>query len=222
MRLREYYESNEYFTTLLRLAETPGSSGERRNQVMLKMLGERRSGLRVLDVGCGIGGFSRSLSQGNEITGIDVNQKCLQYNTDRLGYRSICLDIERPWNLGEEKFDLILCGDVLEHVFDPVGVLHEAANVLSDGGRLIVAIPNVGYWKKRARLLFKGELSDDLRDEHIRFFNLRLITKALQLAGWQVKNSVPYSWKEKSAWFERLPLPTLFAWGFVVLSARTD
>jgi 2-polyprenyl-3-methyl-5-hydroxy-6-metoxy-1,4-benzoquinol methylase len=222
MKSGEYYKSDEYFATLLRLGETPGSSGERRNQAMLKMLGEERSGLRVLDVGCGLGGFSRSLIRGNEITGIDVNPKCLQYNTDRLGYRSICLDIEEPWNLGEEKFDLILCGDVLEHIFDPVGVLHEAAKMLCDGGRLIVAIPNIGYWKKRARLLFKGELSDELRDEHIRFFSLRIITKALHLAGLQVKNSVPYSWKEKHAWYERLPFPNLFAWGFVVLSTKTD
>ena len=222
MRLREYYKSDEYFATLLRLSETPGSSPERRNQAMLKMLGEVRSGLRVLDVGCGLGGFSKALIRGNEITGIDVNPKCLQYCADHLGYRSVCLDIEQPWNLGEEKFDLILCGDVLEHIFDPVGVLHEAAKMLSRGGRLVIAIPNVGYWKKRARLLFKGELSDELLDEHIRFFSLRSITRALHLAGLQVKNSAPYSWKEKSAWYERLPVPNLFAWGFVVLSTKAD
>lgn len=219
MTLLEFYESDEYFATLLRLNETEGS-GERRQRALVEVLGEARKGLRVLDVGCGLGGFSSCLAGENEITGIDLNPKCLKYNADSRGYRSIRVDIARPWNLGEERFDLILCGDVLEHVFDPVSVLREAVAVLKDDGRLVVSVPNVGYLAKRARLLFKGELSDELLDEHIRFFSRRLITRVMETAGLKVKKVVPYSWKEGRVWYERLPPQNLFAWGFVLLSTK--
>lgn len=219
--LRKYYEGDEYFETLSRLSESP-QEGECRQKALIEVLGGCPEGLQILDVGCGLGGFSKCLKEGNVITGIDINPKFLQHVSQRLGYRSIKLDVEQPWGLAGKEFDLVLFGDVLEHLFDPVAALREAVGVLRDDGRVIVSVPNVGYWKKRMRLLFTGEIATDLLDEHVRFFSRRLIAKAFNLAGLEVEKSVSYSWKKQGSWYEKLPFADWVSWGFVVSGTKRE
>ena len=51
----------------------------------------------------------------------------------------------------EGPFDVVLAGDVLEHVRDPGRVLEQARELLAPGGRLIVSVPNFGHWYVRLR-----------------------------------------------------------------------
>jgi len=56
--------------------------------------------------------------------------------------------------LAERSFDVIFCGEVLEHLFAPDVLLGQIHDVLRDDGILVVSTPNLAYWRNRILLLF--------------------------------------------------------------------
>jgi len=76
--------------------------------------------------------------------------------------------------LTESSFDLIICGDVLEHIFDPWAVVLYIKKLLTHGGLLICSIPNIRFYKAMFSIFFQGDFNytkDGILDRtHIRFF----------------------------------------------------
>jgi SAM-dependent methyltransferase len=93
----------------------------------------------------------------------------------------------------DERFDLVTLVDVVEHVSDPVGLLHDAGDRLSGRGRLLVVTPDVG--SVAARVL--RERWWHLRLAHVGYFTRATLTRALALAG-----LVPESWWRPGWTFE--------------------
>jgi SAM-dependent methyltransferase len=209
--LTEYYRSKAYFDQLIELARD-GNSGVSRELALMAVLDAAPVGLDILDLGCGLGGFSRRFQEGNRVTGVDVNPMCLDWMTRRWGCAAVQLDIEEAWPIRPASFDLVLMGDVLEHLFTSVSTLAKASTALRPGGRIAVAVPNVGYWKRRLRLLMKGELAKDA-GEHIRHFSPSSMARIAQRAGLQTVAYRSYAWNRGGQ--PRVPLS--FAWGFVAL-----
>lgn len=183
-----------------------------RNRALLGVLGSAVAGLEILDAGCGLGGFSASLSRANRVTAVDVNKRCLADVANRLGYVTHCFDLEDEWPLDAAAFDLVLFGDVLEHLFGTVHVLEEARRVVRPNGRIAVAVPNVGFWRRRFRLLLRGELKVE-EDEHIRFFSPRSLARIGKSAGLELGGCRPYAWNGSGNY----SIPVSIAWGFVAL-----
>ena len=209
--LARHYEGSDYFAHLTRL-DSSSATGASRNRALDSVLGAEPTGLDILDAGCGLGGFSQRLRDANRITGADINKSCLAEVAERWKYATLHFDLEDKWPIAPASFDLILFGDVLEHLFSTVDVLAEARRILRPDGRIAVAVPNVGYWRRRIRLLVKGEISKD-HDEHIRFFSPDSLARAAQVAGLEAAKYCPYAWNSIS-----IPrLPVAFAWGFVAL-----
>jgi len=100
----------------------------------------------VLDVGCGGGFITHSLSAaGFQATGVDYSSLALmaavaQDHTVRGGQYSVADAHRLPFADG--KFDGVVLSEVLEHVEDPASVLEEAARVLAPGGVMVVTGPN--------------------------------------------------------------------------------
>jgi len=165
--------------------------------------------MRVLDAGCGVGGFSAALRDANDVIGADINEECLRYLAAK-GWPTILFDLEALWPLAPRSFDLVLLGDVLEHLFAISHVISEARRVVKPDGRILVAVPNAGYWRRRLRLLLQGDLGSDLSD-HIRYFSPKSLARVCRSAGLTVDGMRPYSWNSKLD----AALPLDIAWGFV-------
>lgn len=78
------------------------------------------------------------------VTGIDHDQSGVQALRER-GYNEIIYgDAENLQNIlnGQGVFDVILCGDLIEHLSNPGGMLDECKGYLSERGELIVSCPN--------------------------------------------------------------------------------
>jgi len=209
--LARHYEGSDYFEQLTRL-DSSSATGVSRNRALDSVLGAEPTGLDILDAGCGLGGFSQRLRDVNRLTGADINKSCLAAVVERWGYATLHFDLEDKWPIPPTAFDLILFGDVLEHLFSTADVLAQARQALRPDGRIAVAVPNVGYWRRRIRLLLKGEISKD-HDEHIRFFSPASLARAARIAGLEATDYRPYDWNSTS-----IPrLPVAFAWGFVAL-----
>lgn len=95
-------------------------------------------GTRVLDVGCGLG---RLLSRFPEFDryGMDISPSYLQY-AQQAGI-NICLARVEDMPYADEFFDLVICTDVLEHVFDLYGACLQLLRVIRPGGILVVRTP---------------------------------------------------------------------------------
>lgn len=86
-------------------------------------------------------------------------------------------------------YQVILCGDVLEHTKNPQAVLTHLVASLEPGGRVLVTVPNVGFVLVRLSLLF-GRFSYRERGildrDHLRFFTKQSLRSLLSGANLQV------------------------------------
>jgi O-antigen biosynthesis protein len=181
------------------------------------------SGARVLDVGCGGGDLGFAL-QGKQcaLTGLDL--KLDRINANRELYQSLEERNIEKQGLSDEKYDVIVFSDVLEHLNDPEKVLERSRESLQPGGMILVSLPNVAYLDNRLGLL-KGNwnYTDDgiLDRTHLKFFTLSTAEKLLVSAGFRIQeidSEIPVI---QSVWQSSLfsilseAWPGLFAIGWV-------
>jgi len=99
---------------------------------------------KVLDIGCGGGLFLSLLKQaGAEVIGIELSDSRAQYARTKHGLEINKHPIENEfWQKGYANyFDAVTLWDVIEHVNYPFEALQSAANVLKQGGFLLIDTP---------------------------------------------------------------------------------
>ena len=120
------------------------------------LIGEKK---RVLDIGCSTGTLAKLLNHCKycRVTGVDVDPNSLNRANDYCEKVILCdLDCGEDLanKLGEEKFDVIVCGDILEHLKYPELLLTSLKNSLSKNGILLASIPNSAFVLMRLKFLF--------------------------------------------------------------------
>ena len=106
------------------------------------------SGARVLDVGCGGGILSESLAkEGAKVTGIDQGANVIKVAKLHMKESDLDIDykqlnIEDYFKLNKEKFDVITCLEMLEHVPDPSSIIERCAALLKPGGTIFFSTIN--------------------------------------------------------------------------------
>jgi len=139
--------------------------------VLLGWLSERAPS-KVLDAGCFDGRFADlARRQGHHVTGLD-RQK-LDGVAQRLD-SFIEADLNEPLPEGlVGTYDVVVAGDILEHVVEPHSLLNELVRALKPGGEILVSVPNFGHWYPRGRTAL-GKFDYDQRGPldrgHLRFF----------------------------------------------------
>ncbi|MFC3534025.1 bifunctional 2-polyprenyl-6-hydroxyphenol methylase/3-demethylubiquinol 3-O-methyltransferase UbiG [Vogesella facilis] len=98
------------------------------------------AGKTVLDVGCGGGILAESMAaKGASVTGIDLAKKSLKVaqlhsleSGVSVSYR--CVPVEELAAEAPASFDVVTCMEMLEHVPDPLSVVHACAELVKPGG----------------------------------------------------------------------------------------
>jgi len=157
----------------------------------MRTLGYLQQGDRVLEVGCSSGALTeRIAAKGCRVTGIELRPDAAE-KARRFGEVVLVGDFATmPLPLSPSSFDVILLIDVLEHLADPSRALRRLFPLLRDGGRFVIAIPNVAHWSVRARLLrgrFDYEDSGILDRTHLRFYTRDTAYAMLEDAGLKVQ-----------------------------------
>lgn len=133
----------------------------------------RKSG-RILDVGCGIGGFVDAAQKaGWDAYGIDVSSSVEVAQRRGLQVMRTTLD----WaGFPESHFDVVTLFDVIEHIPDPQEMIRGAARVLRPDGCLFLLTPNQGSLLAKV-LGARWEAVEPL--DHIALYNRHTLTRLL-------------------------------------------
>jgi glycosyltransferase involved in cell wall biosynthesis len=167
------------YKTLLRLARA-----ERYNRWMLQQLAPWL-GQRVLEIGSGIGSFTRYLTGRDLILATELNPRYLRIlkNTferhAQVDVMPLDLTDFDPAPLAARHLDTILCLNVLEHVADDRAALRRLHASLAPGGRLLLLVP--------AHEALYGAI-DRAIDHHRRYERAGLVAK-LEEAGFRVETT---------------------------------
>ncbi len=143
----------------------------------------------VLDVGCAMGGYGKRLKRTRpdiEITGIEMNP--VMARSARRFYKRVLTCRVEEAKFGT-RFDLINCGDILEHLQDPWNMLRLFHGLLVDRGYLVLSVPNAGHWSIVKDLLqgrFQYIPVGLLCVTHIRWFTEDTLCRALEKAGFSI------------------------------------
>lgn len=110
------------------------------------------NGKKVLDVGCGGGILSESMAKsGANVTGIDMSPQPLavakqhaQDNNLIIDYQQSTIEdfLQQHQQLQAEKFDVITCMEMLEHVPDPLSIIRSCRELLKPDGVLFMSTIN--------------------------------------------------------------------------------
>lgn len=106
--------------------------------------GPALAGARVLDVGCAVGLLSEALARrGATVTGIDVSERNVEAARRHASGGGLSIEY-RAGTLGEavpgdERYDVVCCLEVVEHVGDLEGFLAALARRVRPGGLLFVS-----------------------------------------------------------------------------------
>lgn len=101
---------------------------------------ERRDGLRVADVGCGVGGMLEPLSRFGRALGIDADLESIRI-CRRRGFPTSFIGSGGELALMDGSMDLVTLFDCLEHLDDDRGALREVVRALKPGGFAFFSVP---------------------------------------------------------------------------------
>jgi SAM-dependent methyltransferase len=124
-------------------------------------------GRHVLDLGCRDGALSRAYAEGNSLVGVDADREALA-EAEKLGIDTHWADLDEPLRFEEASFDVVVAGELLEHLRDPRRVVAEARRVLRPGGTFVASVPNAYRLKNRLRFLLGRKPEDD--PTHLQMF----------------------------------------------------
>ena len=122
-----------------------------RDIFVINQLSKLKSGVKILDVGCGNQRYKKYCDRFNY-----QSQDSAQYSIDKVsgfadgaggvdGYKFGTIDIVgNCWsiNVDDSSYDAILCTEVLEHIPYPVETIKEFSRILKKGGTVILTAPS--------------------------------------------------------------------------------
>ena len=169
-------------------ADYTGEQAARRAQARRKLWALRMLPPRVprrgrwLDVGCAAGFFLAEAKRHYDVQGVELSQWSSDYARRELGLNVVTGTLQSA-ALPAEHFDVITLWDVIEHVADPVPLLHEAARVLRSHGRLVLT---TGDWGSAYAQAHGADWHLMTPPWHLSMFSRATLTRAAALAGLRV------------------------------------
>jgi 2-polyprenyl-3-methyl-5-hydroxy-6-metoxy-1,4-benzoquinol methylase len=101
-----------------------------------------KSGLEILDAGCGAGWLSGRLMKYGRVTGVDLADEVIARAQQRLPEAKFIAGDFFALELPQAHYDVVACFELLAHVVDQAALVARLARLLKPGGMLILCTQN--------------------------------------------------------------------------------
>lgn len=161
---------------------------------LLETIPKNSRGGIILEIGAGSGEtllYAKKNNYASKVYGIEL-VKLVNTKQDSPEIEKFCIgNIETMLFPFEDiKFDIIIMGDVLEHLINPYLMLKKLANYLTKDGMVIASIPNIREWDTMKTIFLKGDFkyvdSGILDKTHLRFFTKKNMIQLFENNGFRV------------------------------------
>ncbi len=140
---------------------------------VLNSLRAGRTGLRVLEAGCGTGGNLRMLNRVGKVSAFEPDTGALRLARSKSGCEIRMGHLPEGIPYQEGRFDIVVALDVIEHVSHDAESLSALRAQLKPGGRLVITVPALPWlWSRR-----------DVHQHHKRRYTRTTLEHTLQQAG---------------------------------------
>ena len=148
---------------------------------------------RFLDIGCSVGiACEAARLSGFDVVGIDVDAAAIQIGRKEFPQCMFFNELATEYAKRGEKFDVIYCSEVIEHVPDPLALLQSIKDLLASNGVVWMSTPDSGHWRTPRNLVKWKELAPP---DHIGLFNRKSLDFALAKVGLKViKQEMNLKW----------------------------
>ncbi|MBI3103831.1 class I SAM-dependent methyltransferase [Candidatus Daviesbacteria bacterium] len=163
------------------------------NQWTLKLFAKYLKG-DILEVGCGIGNFTKSLLKYGKVWAVDINRiyisniKKEQGDKVRVGFGDIA---KGKYFFGKRNFDSIVCLNVLEHIEKDDTALKNLFDLLQNNGTLILLVP--------AHPFLYGEIDRSIG--HFRRYSKKELLNIMESIGFNIIESWRINFLGAIGWF---------------------
>lgn len=150
-----------------------------RRYAMCKSLCQNK---RVLEFGCGNGGFLRRIAKEvASVVGIELMDEAREHINYETKGEKVCY---KYLNELREPVDVICSFHVIEHLNEPDKILHDLYSALSPGGLFICETPNAD---NALTCLYKSNAYDDFSywSEHVYLFNSNTLSALIERNGFE-------------------------------------
>jgi 2-polyprenyl-3-methyl-5-hydroxy-6-metoxy-1,4-benzoquinol methylase len=138
---------------------------------------------QLLDVGPNIGTcLDLARQRGWDVCGIEINATAADYCRTKRGLHVVTGTLDHH-GFAPSSFDVVLMGDVIEHLCDPVETMRVVQELLRPAGVVIISTPNIATWS--------GRLLQLKPQEHLYYFSPATMTTLLQQVGLEVVQIQP-------------------------------
>jgi len=161
---------------------------------LLELIPKKNRRGNMLEIGAGSGStlmYAKQNGYAKNIYGIELNEIKDSHQNSKEFESFIIGNIENmalPFD--QNQFDVILCGDVLEHLVDPYSVLRKLKKYLKKDGTFIASIPNIRYFSILKQLILHGDFKYTERGildrTHLRFFCKKNMIELFEGNGYSV------------------------------------
>lgn len=136
---------------------------------------------RLLDVGCGSGHAIKFMQDlGWLVEGVDFDPAAVE-NARAKGLHVRFGSLEAQ-NYQDNCFDVVTMSHLIEHVHEPLGLMHECYRILKPGGRLVMVTPNSWSWGHK---IFKSNWLALDPPRHLHIFSVDSLRSLAQKAGFE-------------------------------------
>ncbi|EMO45795.1 class I SAM-dependent methyltransferase [Leptospira santarosai] len=201
---------SEVVSVLSWLRESDADDERRYNFLRSKLMDKR-----LLDFGCGAGGFLlKALKETSISEGIELELR-LQEHYKEKGLK-VWTNLEKVIN-ANRKFDIITAFHVIEHLTDPRKTISQLASMLSDDGELIIEVPNSN---DALLVLYESDAFSKFTywSQHLFLFNNDTLAKLIKQSGLKlnwIKQVQRYSLSNHLYWLSKKKPGGHIHWSFL-------
>lgn len=146
---------------------------------------------RVLEIGCGEGGFRSYFAQDIEYWGVEPSLAAYNVAAQNLSQVFNGTYDEVKNLLPECYFDLVVCNDVIEHMPNHDKFFNDIKFKMTQNSTMLISLPNVRYLTNIYELLVKKDWryreAGILDTTHLRFFTLHSIKRTMTEHGYIIQ-----------------------------------